>query len=175
MYRVSFTGTLRLVGKGESVDDRILEIVFFLMDRMRENSGMLASVNDLSEDLRDLGYSEDEISVAFTWLADRVRSSGGAVFADFPHLPQSHRIFTPQERLHLTGEAQSLIVSMANIGLVDTEQLEMILDRAQVYGTRPVGADQIKWLTSRVLTNDLPGGDYETVGAVDLTLSPQLN
>lgn len=145
------------------------------MDRMRENSGVLSSITELSEDLRDLGYSDDEISVAFNWFADRVRTGGDAVYSGFPRLQTSHRIFTPQERLHLTEESQGLLLSMWNMGLIDGGQLEAILDKAQVYGIRPVTIDQIKWLTSRVLTGDMPQGEHDSVGSVDLTLSPQLN
>ena len=55
--------------------NRILEIVVFLMDFMREHSEQQAAPDDISLELKDMGYSEQEIDTAYNWFLEQFNTS----------------------------------------------------------------------------------------------------
>ncbi len=45
------------------------------MDNLRTSAAEPSSFSEISGDLRSLGYSEDEISSAYSWMLDNVTGS----------------------------------------------------------------------------------------------------
>ncbi|MEW6051461.1 MAG: DUF494 family protein [Candidatus Zixiibacteriota bacterium] len=152
--------------------NRILEIVVYLMDHMRENQGMLPSVDDLSPDLRGMGYSDNEISSAYTWVMERYENSHETFYSNFPSEHSSNRVLTAYERSQLTTDAYGFLVHLLNLCVIDDEQLESILERATMFGPRLVTLDQIKMITSVVLFRDF--GDVGEVSLFDPHIDPTL-
>ena len=134
---------------------RILEIVVFLMDRMRENRGQLDNIDQMASDLRTLGYSENEITSAYSWLIDRYDASGESFYSEFPANHSSQRILTEYERFLFTTEAHGLLLKLLHHELIDDEQLEAILERASMFGPAPISLEQAKLITSAVVFRDV--------------------
>jgi uncharacterized protein Smg (DUF494 family) len=135
--------------------NRILEIVVFLIDFMQGNKGQLSGTEDLSSVLEAEGYSEDEISTAYSWLLQRFDNAPEQYFSEIPDMNSSTRVLTPTERLQLTSDAQGFLMKLVNLSLVDHEALEAILERVSVFGSRSVSLDQIKLIASSVVLTDV--------------------
>jgi len=151
---------------------RVLEIVVYLMDHMRENQGALPFMDDLSGELQGLGYTDAEISSAYSWVLDRFESMHEKFFEQFPSEHFSNRVLTQYERLQLAADAYGYLLKLLNLRVIDDQQFESILERAVIFGPRLISLDQIKMLTSAVLFNEFPDGDNPTVS--DAQIDPTL-
>ncbi len=145
--------------------DRILEIVVFLMDYMRDSQGQLGDSDDFSSTLKTMGYSDNEISSAFYWLMNRFGSAPEHLFSNFPKLHHSSRILTASERVLLTTDAYGYLLKLQNLSLVDDEQFEAILERVSAFGSDPVGSEHIKLIASSVVFTDFD--EFETLDSLE--------
>jgi len=147
------------------MSNRILEIVVFLMDYLRDRGGNHFETEDVSKSLRSMGYSDTEITSAYSWLVDRFETAPERYFSQFPEQQKSTRVLTGIEQAMLTVEGQGLLLKLINLGLVDAEQFEEVVDRLTVFGSKPVTLEQVKMIASTVLFRDLE--DFEQVGVFD--------
>ncbi len=152
--------------------NRVLEIVVYLIDHMRENSGMLPSMDDLTPDLHSLGYSDNEISTAYSWVIDRYEHSNEPFFAQFPEEHHSNRVLTQYERLQLTPEAYGFMVKLVSLSVIDDEQFETVLERAFSISPQRVSLEQIKLVTAAVLFNEF--SEIESLALFDPKIDPTL-
>jgi uncharacterized protein Smg (DUF494 family) len=152
--------------------NRVLEIVVYLIDHMRENSGMLPSMDDLTPDLHSLGYSDTEISTAYSWVIDRYEHSNEPFFAQFPEEHHSNRVLTQYERLQLTPEAYGFMVKLVALSVIDDEQFETVLERAFSISPQRVSLEQIKLVTAAVLFNEF--SEIESLALFDPKIDPTL-
>ena len=152
--------------------NRVLEIVVYLIDHMRENSGMLPSMDDLTPDLHSLGYSDNEISTAYSWVIDRYEHSNEPFFAQFPEEHHSNRVLTQYERLQLTPEAYGFMVKLVSLSVIDDEQFETVLERAFSISPQRVSLEQIKLVTAAVLFNEF--SEIESLAILYTKIDPTL-
>ncbi len=150
--------------------NRILEIVVYLMDHMWENQGRLPSVDDLSPDLKNRGYSDSEISSAYSWVMDRYESAHETYYSRFPQVHSSNRVLTVEERSRFTPTAFGFLVRLINLRLIDDEQLESILERGALFGPETVNIDQVKLVVSAVVFEEF--GDTEGFSLFDSHIDP---
>ncbi len=141
--------------------DRILEIVVFLMDNMRDNTARSGEADDFSATLKTMGYSDNEISSAYFWLMNRFDDSPEQLFSEFPEAHIGNRILSSSERVRLSTDAYGFLIKLLNHSLIDAEQFEDILERVAIFGSDPVSADQMKLIASSIVFNEFeePDGD----------------
>lgn len=155
--------------------NRILEIVVFLIDLMQGNKGSLAGSEDLATVLEAEGYSQDEISSAYSWLLQRFDNAPEQYFSDIPVMNASTRILTPTERMQLTAEAQGFLLKLVNLSLVDHEQFEGIMERVSVFGSKSVSLDQVELIASSVVLADFDELDEISLGNATVDRSLHVN
>ncbi len=143
------------------MENRVLEIVFYLIDYLQDEPGQPANLGEISTDLKGLGYSEEEIKSAYTWLLGHMQSSGENLFSKFPDKSESVRIMTPSERMHFEPEAFNTFIRLRAVGIIDAAQFEEILDRICLIGQRPVGLEQFKLLVSMIVFGDKAGHEFD--------------
>ncbi|MDF1545349.1 MAG: DUF494 family protein [bacterium] len=135
--------------------NRILEIVVLLIDYFRENQDHFSNIDDLSSNLKARGYTDSEISSAYSWLMDRYENAPEKHFSNFPDLSGSHRVFSEEERFQLTIESQGFLHKLLGLGLIDNEQFEAILERATMVSGSPLDLDQVKMVASTLIFRDI--------------------
>ena len=155
--------------------NRILEIVVFLIDYMQGHNNAGSGAADVSSVLEAEGYSEDEISSAYSWLLQRYDNVPEQYFSDFPPAQSSVRVLTQSERTQLSAEAQGFLLKLLHVSLIDSEQLEMVLERASTFGPRAVDLDQMKLIASSVVFDDLDDFDSVVLTQSNETSSLQIN
>lgn len=140
--------------------NRILEIVVFLMDYVRDDPDRQSEADDVSVALKNLGYSEQEISSAYTWFLEQFKGTPEQFFNKFPDNCTSQRILTDAERMYISPEAYGLLMKLLNSSVISNEQVEAILERAVFFAAEPITFEQMKIIASAVVFNE--AGDIES-------------
>ncbi len=109
----------------------------------------------LVNELTQAGFSHAEIHKAFDWLdalADQ-RPAGGLTRADGPT-----RIFHGPELDKLDVECRGFLMFLEQHGILDSDQRELVLDRAMALDQDDLDLDDLKWVVLMVLFNQ-PGSE----------------
>ncbi len=134
------------------MQDRILEIVVYLMNQLNDQQGNLGSLDEMSADLRSMGFTDNEISSAYNWLLKHFDdypesfSEGGRTVSN-----KSIRVLSEAERKVISPEAFGYLLQLRYINLLTTEQLEMILDRCTLFDAEPIDLGDMKVLASAMM------------------------
>ena len=155
--------------------NRIFEIVAFLIDYTQGDMGRLSETDDLWATLEAEGYSDDEISSAYSWLLKRADNTPQQLFSALPKRHSSHRVLNASERSQLTTGAYGFLIKLVNLSLIDDEQFETIMERVSIFGPKPVALDQIKFIASSVAFSDLDELDGLSLFDANGDLSSFLN
>jgi len=140
------------------MNERVVEILIYIMSEIRKNQSASGKLDLLSQDLIQQGYSESEISSAFTWLLDRLNhETEELVERQDPSLPSSVRHLHEIERAVVSVPAQGYIIQLRELGLIDELDVEQILERAMMLGHSPVTSDEIKSIVATMLFSADPG------------------
>ncbi|MFQ5648561.1 MAG: DUF494 family protein [bacterium] len=146
------------------MNERVVEILIYLMSAIRKNHNVTQKLDLLSENLIQKGYSESEISNAFTWLLDKLNyESEEIVQNQGPALKHSFRHLHEIERSVISTEAYGYIIQLTELGIIDELDVEQILERAMIMGTPQVIVEDIKSIVAAMLfTSDsmLEGGYF---------------
>ncbi|MFQ6091256.1 MAG: DUF494 family protein [bacterium] len=129
---------------------RLMEILVKLLREIDASGDGTVRLKDLSEKLRRQGFSKMELDAALSWLTDRLRVQGFGS-KECPSSVQSVRVLHPVERMVLTPEAYGYLLHLENVGLIDKDQMEAVIEKAIFSGMSEVTVDDIKMITASVL------------------------
>jgi uncharacterized protein Smg (DUF494 family) len=132
------------------VGDRVLEIVVLLMSQIRESKGRIENLEDMSDRLKSQGFTDNEISSAYSWVLDQLQTDSQFLY-NFSHPGASFRVLTAKERQHFTIEAMGYLLQLRYLGLLSDGQMEQILERGALVGPPQVNLAQIKVVVGTVL------------------------
>jgi uncharacterized protein Smg (DUF494 family) len=122
------------------MQERIVEIILFLVNELRSNKAL----NDVDVSLltRD-GYTQSEISSAFSWLFERL--STGKSISNIPNSSvNSYRVLNDVEKMVIESPAHGYLIQCQQLGLLSTSDIETIISRIMVAGFSTVGAPEMK-------------------------------
>jgi len=118
----------------------------------------------LSEELVQKGYTENEISSAFSWLFDRIKNNFDELLKNTgPTLPTSFRVLHEVERMIIQPEAHGYLIQLKELGLLDETEMEQMIDRALMLGTSRVTLDDMKAIVASSMFN--PEGFFDGIEA----------
>lgn len=130
------------------MQEKIIEIIVYLVHEMRHDK-RLGEI-DLRA-LTDRGYTENEISTAFSWLFDKI-NMGESILADDKQVsPQSHRILHDAERTVITPEAYGYLIQLRHLGLLDNLGIEEAIDKIMMAGFQAVSVAEMKSIVASIL------------------------
>lgn len=110
------------------MNERVLIIVGIIAQYFM-NEHDFSSEREIVEELLSAGFKEEEISEAFTWM-EKV-----TLHPDRPHhqptlKPPCLRLFSPEEQLALSVEAQGFLIKLRTSGILCPEVEEEIIFKA---------------------------------------------
>lgn len=140
---------------------RFVDLVVLVAELTQRNN---KSFKELDAELADLGYSEDEIEQAFSWITSRWEPVGGG--GKRQHGGPVFRVLSPWEQHALDSEAYAYLLQLNNLGVLGDDQLEDVLKRISPYGAEPVGLSDVKSLVGSVLLNLEP--EAWDIGSLDV-------
>ena len=132
----------------ERMKERIVEILIYIMSEIQENKG-LAEI-DLGE-LKDKGYTQSEISTAFSWLYDTMHLSEGVLSHPARAAEGSRRMLHDIEKTLITTEGQGYLIHLSELGLLDEQDVEQVIERAMVSGYEKLTLQELQELVAFVL------------------------
>ena len=136
------------------MNERVVEILIFIMSEIRSNRKVSGKLDILSKSLIQQGYTESEISSAFTWLLDRLKNDSEEVVEQKnPLLKSSFRHLHEIERSIIAVEAYGYIIQLKELGIIDESDVEQILERAMMMGASEITTGDIKSIVASMLLN----------------------
>jgi uncharacterized protein Smg (DUF494 family) len=145
------------------------------MDFVQDGDDQMINLPEYSSNLKNLGYTDEEISTAYNWILNHMGSPSENLYSAFPNVSVATRVLTEVERARLTPEAYGFLLRLANTGIINGEQLEAILDRLAMSGQRVMTPEQIKLIVSAVMFNEYGEVDRDLVGDLSVDHSTQIN
>lgn len=133
------------------MEDRILEIVFYLVQYVRSHNGSLAHLDDISKSLKNLGFTESEISSAYGWFLEEVQSRSEKFVFTNDKGETSPRIFSDIEKQQIGTDAQGYLIQLYQMGLLDEENFEQVVERAMMVSPDQIDLSSMKMIASTVL------------------------
>jgi len=124
-----------------SVFERIIEIIIYVVTELKQKRAL----SDISiQELNDRGYSTEEISTAFSWIADRLEITENLFMNTQLPSDRSFRVFNDSEKELFTKEGWAEIIRLNLLGLLTNENIEQLLDRAVFLGYYKIDDKQLK-------------------------------
>ena len=157
------------------MDSRILEIVFCLMDYVQDSDDQMEDMSEYSSSLMNLGYTEHEISTAYNWILGHSGSNPENIYSMIPDRSAACRILTESERARMTPQAHGFLLKLFNLGILDGEQFEAVLDRLTLSSQRLVTPEQVKLMVSAVMFHEFGQTDHRLAGEVSSDRSSSVN
>lgn len=128
--------------------ERVVEILVILMSEIEANKRL--SDIDL-EVLKRRGYTQTEISAAFSWLYDNMPVQDGIVVRGALAAKESHRILHEAEKMMMSTEAQGYLMQLCEVGLLDNRDLENVIERAMMSGLEQLTMYEVREIAASVL------------------------
>lgn len=120
--------------------EKIIEIIVFILSEMKNNKQLNeVDVNNLSK----LGYSQNEINTAFSWIYSRFYT-GEKAKAIQEISVHSHRVLHDVEKNMISSEAFGYMIQMRELGLINDMDIETIISKIMVSGYSKVYLEDIK-------------------------------
>lgn len=143
----------------ENMQGKLIEILIFLMSEIKNRGMEEDRMEILSGELMDRGYSEQEISTAFSWILERI-----AAFQDeISPNPKSFRVLHDIERVFISPDAYGYLLQLSSLGLLTSNELEKVIERALMISNPWMEVNEIKSVVVDVLfeDNDMFGLDSD--------------
>jgi uncharacterized protein Smg (DUF494 family) len=146
--------------------ERIVEIILFLVNELKSNKQLSeVDVSLLSQN----GYTQSEISSAFSWLFERL-SVGEALVAPGKPGNASHRMLNDAEKMVIQSDAFGYLLQCHQLSLLTNNDIETIIERIMAAGFSTVGIHEMKSFVAGLLfdpDNPPNGGGHLFLGNND--------
>ncbi|HHJ13457.1 MAG TPA: DUF494 domain-containing protein [Gammaproteobacteria bacterium] len=144
----------------------MFDVLMYLFEHyyMDEDAGASPDRESLHTELVEAGFPSLEINQAFEWL------EGLAVQEHVTQAPQTEnaiRLFSAQESERLDEECRGFLLYLEQMGILNPEARERVIDRAMALATDDFDIDQLKWVILMVLFNQ-PGAEAAYAWMEDL-------
>jgi uncharacterized protein Smg (DUF494 family) len=122
------------------MQERVVEIILYLVSELRSNKRL--SDVDVSSLKRD-GYTQSEISSAFSWLFERL-SLGKSMTDVTSGASTSHRMLNDTEKMVVESQAYGYLIQCQQLGLLNNIDVETIIERIMMAGFTTIGLPEMK-------------------------------
>jgi uncharacterized protein Smg (DUF494 family) len=127
--------------------ERIVEILLFLVSELKSNK----QLNDIDVSfLTKSGYTQSEISTAFSWLFERM-SVGQPIATSGAATETSFRFLNEAEKMVISPEGYGYLLQCLQLGLLRNSDIETIIDRIMAAGFSNVGVAEMKSFVAGML------------------------
>jgi uncharacterized protein Smg (DUF494 family) len=129
------------------MQERIVEIILFLVNELKSNK----QLNDVDVSLlTENGYTQSEISTAFSWLFERM-PLGQELVAKEQDTRFSHRVLHEAEKMVIAPEGFGYLLQCRQLGLLSNADIETIIERIMGAGFSSAGVPEMKSFVAGML------------------------
>lgn len=127
--------------------EKIIEIIVYLLSELKNNK-QLAEID--VDKLSTLGYTENEINTAFSWVYSKIYA-GEKIFADDSKDTKSQRFLHDVEQNVIEPEAYGYLIQLKELGLINNMDVDLIIDRIMVSSFTNVELEDMKMMIASYL------------------------
>ena len=136
------------------MNERVVEILVYIMNEMRGEKAAPDHLELLSRDLLQRGYTENEISSAFSWLYERYQNENEELVRHTgPTLPGTFRVLHDLERIVIAPEGYGYLLQLKHLSILNDAEIEQVIERAMMLGATRLPEEAIKSLVASTLFN----------------------
>ena len=129
---------------------KLIEILIILMQEINHRGIQSERMEVLSGELLNRGYSEQEISTAFSWVLERMNLNREIQEPD----PRSFRVLHNIEKVFISAEAFGYLLQLQWCGLINSDELERIIERALAAASPSMEVKEMNSIVMEVLFGD---------------------
>lgn len=130
--------------------ERVLTIVSLIAQYILEKQDLVSNEHEIVEQLLDFGFEAEEIDAAFSWMEHQSQPADTARQEMTLAAP---RVFSPQEKCALSLEARGFLTRLRNLGLLDTETEEEIIQSALELDEDEISLREIRHLAAMFIVS----------------------
>ena len=119
----------------------------------------------MEENLEQAGFTNGEIGKAFAWLDELAEQRFQPELKLNTDRPI--RVFVDSEIERLDVECRDFLMYLENVGILDTQRRELVIDRLQALDAEEIDLEDVKWVVLMVLFNQ-PGQEANYAWMEDL-------
>jgi uncharacterized protein Smg (DUF494 family) len=130
--------------------DKIIDLVVYIL---REIKTLGIKLQDFDTGvLEKLGYSKDEMNMAFSWLFDRLclKEVGSTQQNEVPY---SFRVLHEMERMAISPEAHGFLIQLRELDVISNDDLEDIVEKIMMSQSYSIELDEMKDMVSSLIFN----------------------
>ena len=139
----------------------ILDVLTYMFDYLFEeaeqNDAHEIDDLELKAHLSDAGFDVAGIDKALNWLENIAALQDGKIKPFNTVYSSSMRIYTQAEQSKLDSKSRGFLLFMENIGQLDANQREMIIEQVMSLGEVKIDLEDLKWVVMMVLGNSVDG------------------
>ncbi|MFI5250939.1 MAG: DUF494 family protein [Bacteroidota bacterium] len=129
--------------------EKIVEILIYVLNEVRKTNKPLGEI-DISQ-LENKGYTDAEISTAFSWLFDRLRSGTESKPNFVDQTRGSFRVLHHAEQHVISSQAFGFLLQLQQLEIITDSELEIIIERAMLSGYDRLNTVDIHDIVASVL------------------------
>lgn len=141
--------------------NNILDVLTYMFDYLFEEAEQDAihEIDDteLKAHLSNIGFDTMRIDKALSWLENIATIQDGKIKPFKTTYQSSMRIYTKAEKIKLNAKSRGFLLFMENIGQLNPNQREMIIDQIMSLGDASISLEDLKWVVMMVLGNSVDG------------------
>ncbi len=136
--------------------ENVLDVLLYLFENyyMDEDAENQTDRESLHLELTEAGFPAAEVTKAFHWLDGLLAQRECGV--EGLQAAQALRLFTPREMERLDVECRGFLMFLEQMGILEPDSRELVLDRVMALDTGAIDLEQLKWIILMVLFN-VPG------------------
>jgi uncharacterized protein Smg (DUF494 family) len=136
------------------MNERVVEILVYIMNEMRGGKPAPNNLENISRDLLQRGYTENEISSAFSWLYERQEGENEEMIPlSGPTLQGAVRVLHDLERVVISPGGYGYLLQLKHLGILSDAGMEAIIEHAMTLGPTRLSEEAIKALVATTLFN----------------------
>ncbi len=154
--------------------ENAIDVLMFLFENYMDDEMPFEQDQDiLTIELIESGFPRYEVNKAFEWLEGLARQQ---FLSPNSIIPSSNaiRVYSTVECGHLDVECRGFLLFLEQIGVLDSFNRELVIDRAIALENDDFNLDQLKWVILMVLFNQ-PGQEEAFVWMEDLVYSEEVH
>jgi Smg protein len=146
--------------------ENVLDVLMYLFENyFYDEPDEQPDRESLEENLHEAGFSNGEIDKAFEWLDGLAEQRFQPDFN--MQTAEPIRVFIDSEINRLDTNCRDFLVYLSNIGILDPQRREQVLDRLMALESDEIMLEDVKWVVLMVLFNQ-PGQEASYAWMEDL-------
>jgi len=121
--------------------ERIIEILIYIASELSKKK----QIDEVDlKTLLNKGYSRSEISVALSWIVEKLEDGKSTLYQNLNSGNKSFRFLHEAERDLFTPDGWQELNQLYSFGILPLEIMETFIDRAMLIGLRNINAQQVR-------------------------------